>query len=263
MGAVVQRNSAILLFFVVMALMAAAQTTPSVPDLATILKKMDQAQAENHARLRAYTVKRDYEMFAQNSSTPGAQVIADVEFLPPTTKTYRIVATKGSSTGERVVRHILDNEAHMAKDHEDNSMGPANYDFQFSHVEKLDGHTCYVLDTFPKRKSKDLLEGKIWVDADTFLIRQIAGKPAKSPSWWVKDIQVKLSFDSVEGMWLQTASEGSADVRIFGPHTVRERALQYTTAATLAQKTPPPLQASKARPRRPAAAAVVGAGVLR
>ncbi len=258
-----QRNSAILLFFVVIALVAAAQNTQSVPDLATILKRMDQAQAENHARLRAYTVKRDYEMFAQNSSRPGAEVIADVEFLPPTTKTYRIVESKGSSTGERVVRHILDNEAHLAKDHEDTSMSAANYDFQFSRVEYLDGHKCYVLDTFPKRKSKDLIQGQIWVDADNFLIRQIAGKPAKSPSWWVKEMQLKLNFDSVEGMWLQTASQGTADVRIFGPHTVRERALQYTTASSLAQKTPGPLQASKVRPRRPAPVVVVGAGVVR
>lgn len=259
-----QRHSALILFCIVFALAAAAQNTAAVPDLATVVTHMEQAQAQNRAALRSYTVKRDYQLFSGDSAQPGSEVVAQVDFLPPATKKYQIIDTKGSTRGEHVVRHILDHEAEMTKDHQDTAVNTSNYEFQFSGVQDLNGHRCYVLDMFPKRKEKQLMQGKVWVDADTYLIRREEGTPAKLPSWWLKSLHIVLQYGDVNGMWLQTASQGSADVRVFGMHTLRETALSYSTGETLAERTTKPVARRErvARPYRGAAEVVVGTGVV-
>jgi hypothetical protein len=58
-------------------------------------------------------------------------------------------------------------------------------------------------------------------------VRQIEGEIAKTPSWWLKRVHVKIEFADVEGTWLQTSMEAVADVRMVGPHTLISRVLDY------------------------------------
>ena len=104
----------------------------------------------------------------------------------------------------------------------------ANYDFRFIRAEDLDGQLCYMLELLPRRKDHYLLGGYIWVDANTCLLRRGEGEPAnKSPSWWLRNIRIELAYDNVGGMWLQTASDVTVDVRIFGQYTMVTRDLEY------------------------------------
>jgi hypothetical protein len=57
------------------------------------------------------------------------------------------------------------------------------------------------------------------------------GAPAQSPSWWLTDARITFFYSDVEGMWLQTASEFTTHVRIFGRHTMISRDVKYETAA--------------------------------
>ena len=93
---------------------------------------------------------------------------------------------------------------------------PDNYDFRFIREADVSGQRCYVLELLPRRKEKHLLHGDIWVDANTYLLRRFEGELAKTPSWWVRDVSVTFVYGDVGGMWLQTASEAAADVRILG-----------------------------------------------
>ncbi len=78
----------------------------------------------------------------------------------------------------------------------------------------------HVLRIVPKRKDKNLLRGWIWVDARTFRIRRIEGVPAKSPSFWIKDIHITLQFADVNGMWIPTSFDAMATVRLLGRYTL-------------------------------------------
>jgi len=71
------------------------------------------------------------------------------------------------------------------------------------------------------------LRGNIWVDANTYLLRRTEGEPVKAPSWWVRDVRIALRYGDVGGMWLQTASEATARVRILGPCTMVSRDVKY------------------------------------
>ena len=72
----------------------------------------------------------------------------------------------------------------------------------------------------PKRKDKYLLGGRIWVDASTFHIRRIEGVPARSPSFWIKDIHITLQYAELNGMWIPVSFDAIATVRLLGQFTL-------------------------------------------
>jgi hypothetical protein len=193
----------------------------------TILARMEQARSENRARLRPYSVMRDYQLFGAEKQTSKAEIIADVTFVPPDVKHYAIRQANGMGLGEKIVRQMLDHETDIVKDYGTTDLTPANYDFQFVRVEPLDGQRCYVLEMTPRRKGKTLLRGHIWVDATTYQLRRTEGEPGKAPSWWLRDARIVLTYGNVGGMWLQTASESTANVRFVGPHTMVARDVEY------------------------------------
>jgi hypothetical protein len=224
-----RRQTSWSLFLYLLAVMtsASAQTKSSVPTTETIIASMAQARAENRARLRPYIVTRNYKLFGKDGSKAKSEVIADVAFVPPDSKKYSIQETKGSGLGQIIVRHMLANEAEVTKDHVSTDLSADNYDFRFVREEDISGKRCYVLELLPRRKEKHLLHGDIWVDANTYLLRRFEGEIAKTPSWWVRDVSVTFDYGDVGGMWLQTAAEAVANVRILGRSTMVSRDVKY------------------------------------
>jgi hypothetical protein len=206
---------------------ASAQTGSSVPTAETIIASMAQARAENRARLRPYIVTRNYKLFGKEGSKAKSEVIADVAFVPPNSKKYTIQETNGSGLGQILVRRMLANEAEVAKDYVSTDLSADNYDFRYIREADVSGQRCYVLELLPRRKEKHLLHGDIWVDANTYLLHRFEGELAKTPSWWVRDVSVTFVYGDVGGMWLQTATEAAADVRILGRSTMVSRDLKY------------------------------------
>jgi hypothetical protein len=206
---------------------SAPGTQLAIPNLETILSRMSDAAIQNRVHRRPYTVTREYELFGHKRDNASSRVIADVTFLPPELRTYRIQRSEGSMIGEKIVRHVLAGEAAIVKDHFSTEVSRDNYDFAFLRAEVSGGQRCYVLQLLPRRKDNNLLRGTIWVDADTYLIRRVEGEPQKSPSWWLRDVHVVFVFADVDKVWQPTSSEFSANVRLIGPWTMRVHDLGY------------------------------------
>jgi hypothetical protein len=224
---VVQASWLLFLYLATAVEYASAQTGSPIPALETILARMAQARAENQARFRPYVVTRDYKLSDTENAKTRAQVTADVSFVPPNSKIYSIQQTSGMGLGEFIVRRMLASEAEITKDYSATDLSADNYDFRFLREEEVDGLRCYVLELVPRRKDKHLLRGNIWVDAKTYLIRRGEGEPGKSLSWWLRDVRIALRYGDVGGMWLQTALEATASVRILGPYTMVSRDVKY------------------------------------
>ena len=222
---------------------AAAGMQAQTPDLATIVQRVEQAQTAIHDSTRPYQVTRQY-LFYQGNDKPQADsaVVADISFYPPDSKQFEIVNASGGGRGQHVVKKVLEHESEMAGDWRKTAITSENYNFKFLGEETRNGHHRYILGLEPRRKAKELLEGKAWVDATDYRILQIQGEPAKSPSFWIKKLDVTLYFSEVEGMWLQTAIRAVADVRMFGRNILSERDLNYRVGAQ---------SAAKRAPRRP------------
>jgi hypothetical protein len=222
-----QRIIWLLFLYMGVATCALAQIESIIPPIESIIAGMAKARADNQARFHSYIVTRDYKLFGKERTKTKAQVIADISFVPPATKTYAIQKTNGAGLGETIVRRMLVSEVEIAKDYASTEFSTDNYNFRFILVENVGGQRCYVLELLPKRKDKNLLQGKIWIDAGTYLPQRIEGAPINTPSWWLRSLHLELSYGEVGGMWLQTALEATATVRILGAHTMVSRDVKY------------------------------------
>ena len=217
-----------------------AQTGGTTPAVEIIVARMAKARAENQARLRPYVVTRLYTLFGKERDKTKSEVTAEVAFAPPNSKKFTITERTGSGLGERIVRRMLEGETQIVKDYHATDISPANYDFRFGGEEDMMGQRCYVVALFPKRQDKTLLRGNMWVDANTYLLRRLEVAPAKGPSWWLRDVRIAFAYGDVSGMWLQTSSEFTTNVRIFGEHTIISRDVSYAGAELAGPARPEP-----------------------
>ena len=202
-----------------------AQSRSDSPDVNSIVQRMVAAQQENRARVRPFTVKRGY-LLLDKKDQAKAQVVANITVLPPDNKQYRIESSSGGM-GEKVLRDILSKETEPAKDAHKKELSADNYEFRLMGEDTLDGHRAYILSMNPRRDEKDLIRGKLWVDAASYNILRIEGSPAKAPSWWIRDLYILMSFAEVDGMWLRTFTHAVANVRFKGRYVMESRDLEY------------------------------------
>jgi len=221
------------------------------PDLPTLVKHIARAQLESRNRATAYSVMREYKVFAANGEHPRTEVLASINFLPPNVKSYDIERSTGGM-GEKVVRNILDHEVDATRDPRTMSVNEQNYRFDYEGEETVSGLGCYRLTITPRHERKDLLKATIWVEKNGYRIVRMEGEPAKSPSFWVKDVYVVLSFGEVAGMWLQTGTQAIARLRFGGEYKLVSHDLDYDLSSTAALKS---------TPRRRHASAMIAAGV--
>jgi len=228
------------LLFLQTSAIAADQVAVSVaaPDLATIVRRLTQAQLDNRARGKAYSLTREYKVFGGDAAHPRTDVVATVNFLPPNLKTYDIDQSTGG-IGEKVIRHILDREIEATRNPDAMLVTPENYDFTLAGEDVAAGRPCYRLEIAPKHQRKDLIKATVWVDKDSFRILRIEGEPVRSPSFWVKDIHLILEFSEVAGMWMQTETHALARMRFGGEYKVTSQNLNYDVARSVAANTRP------------------------
>lgn len=148
-------------------------------------------------------------MFRGDDKQPTSEIMAQINFVPPDTKTYKITRARGNSRGEKIVRELLDRETESARKELGSQISRTNYDFVFLRQENFGVVPEYVLRIVPKLKYKYLLSRQIWVDASTFRIRRIEGVPAKSPSIWIKGIHINFAI---------CANERYVDTHFFRRH---------------------------------------------
>jgi len=209
-------------------------------DVQTIVIRLQKAQDENRGNLRAYTVIREYRLFSDSKRAANSQVTAQVNFVPPDVKHYVIKNAEGSDRGEKIVRKILDGETRFSRENgKSRDLIPENYNFTFEGTADVDGQPCDVLGLHPKNRDEGLLEGKVWVDEKSYLPRKVDGDMSENPSWWLKRVHLTLTFNEIEGMWLQTGTQAIAEVRLFGKHTLTSKAVNYQTSEVLAQNRVP------------------------
>ena len=83
--------------FVLLATLASSSqvnsSTPEVksPDLDLILQRLEDTQHQDPAQARPYEVIREYKVLRGHNTKPSSEVTAQIKFLPPDTKTYKII----------------------------------------------------------------------------------------------------------------------------------------------------------------------------
>ncbi|MGB7308637.1 MAG: outer membrane lipoprotein-sorting protein, partial [Candidatus Acidiferrales bacterium] len=91
-----------------------------------------------------------------------------------------------------------------------------NYDFSLAGMDSFEGTPQYILEVKPKKESKFVYRGKIWVDGRDFAVTRIQAEPAKSPSFWVKKSEVNHRYEKVDAFWLPEENKTESWIRLGG-----------------------------------------------
>jgi hypothetical protein len=122
----------------------AQQSTSSGPSLSSIVRQVEKTQSEVRPEA-PYQIIREYRLLGAKSSGADAEVVAEVDFNPPTGKGYNIQKWSGTARGKQVVQHILDHEVETASSESNQArtgLTTGNYDFTLMGDSVLDGRPC-------------------------------------------------------------------------------------------------------------------------
>ena len=166
----------------------------------------------------AYQARRRLEASSAKLKE-SAWMEAITEYDPATGLTYSIVAQGGS---ERIRRRVLDavleaeQETSTRAERHKSTLSRANYTFDFNgHA----GDGMLKMQLTPRRRDSRLVLGSALLTAKSGNLVRVEGRLSKSPSFWVRWVNVSRSYSPIGGAMMPVAIESTADVRIAGMST--------------------------------------------
>jgi hypothetical protein len=183
-----------------------------------IVQELVKHNQQRAAELRGYTDERHYSVRYKGFPIDlTASMVVDATYDAPATKQFHILSERGSKLLiDRVLKKLLEAEQQGTQDPARTALTPENYDFTLLGQQTVEGHPCYELEVEPKKDSKLLYRGRIWVDRRDFAVAQIEAEPAKNPSFWIKKTTIHHVYGQTGPFWLPVSDVSRTDVRIGG-----------------------------------------------
>ncbi len=192
-------------------LQSASTTTPPVVE--NFLKWQDKQEAN----LLSYTARRKYTLRATEKDQFA---VAEVEMVYDKSRgeSFKVMQWKGAGGLYKfVLQRALDSEVDLMRPQ--NKMArlitDQNYQFNVQGLEQCKDRSCYSIHITPRRKLSALLEGNIWVDAETFGLLRIEGRTV-SGSFWAGQPAIAQEFCPVKGFQLLQKSDLRTKARGLG-----------------------------------------------
>ena len=199
-------------------------------DTEEILRRMQAYNARRTQFVHGYTGNRTYHVEYTGIVNKSADMAARMIYAPSGEKRFEIQSESGSKLlRNRVLRKILESEVEAARSssRDESAINPNNYSFRLLPNDNSPNNDCYILEAIPRRKSKFLFIGKIWVHSCDFAIVRIEGRPAVNPSWWINKATILQTYRKVGDFWLNDTNESTSGIRIGGKAVLRIRYLEY------------------------------------
>jgi len=212
-----------------------------------VVHNLVRKNAERASALPAFRSTRTYRLdYGGFGGSRDAEMIVEMQFTPPNTKTFVVLSQSGSKVlNDRVIKKLIDEEksAFEPENQRRTALNESNYVFTLQGCETTERGPAYVLGVEPKEKSKYLYKGKIWVDARDFAVKKIEAEPAKNPSFWVKQTKIEQQYKEFDRFWLPVSNHSVSSVRLGGHAnlTILYDKYQWTAAV-------PALRSSNERP---------------
>ncbi len=185
-----------------------------------IARNLQERNAQRAAALGEFNGTRIYRMqYRGFPSDRDAEMVVSVTYRAPNSKEFRVVSQSGSKLIiDRVFKKLLEGEqeASNEENRRNTALSTQNYDFTSAGYEITPDGAEYVLNLTPKTRNKYLYRGKIWVDAKDFAVVRIEGQPAKNPSFWIKNTEVKHRYAKVNDFWLPAENHTESVIRLGG-----------------------------------------------
>lgn len=188
----------------------APRVQATVPDPADNSIRQFLAQDDSQPSYRA--VRR---LEARSGDTHG-WLEAKTEYSRERGFDYEITSEGGSGMiRTKVLRAVLEGESQVINqgDTARSSLARTNYKFQPNGVDD-DGLANVLLS--PRRKDPALVDGTMFLQPSDGNIVRLEGRLAKSPSFWVKNVDVVRKYEQLNGAVVPVVFESNAQVRMLG-----------------------------------------------
>ena len=156
----------------------------------------------------------------------------------PATKSFKVISQTGSKLIiDRVFKRLLESEKEAVEPemHARTLLNRDNYDFVLIGFEPAGVNSPgsqYVLDVYPKARSKYVYRGKVWVDGTDFAVTRIDAEPAQNPSFWTKKNEVHHEYVKVQDFWFPRRNESVSYIRLGGRATLTIEYNNYRVGAS-------------------------------
>jgi hypothetical protein len=220
---------------VVLAIAGTAGSDREAPVLTAdgVIARLIQHDESRQSTLNGYTSLRKYVLENQRHHK-RAEMVVRVTCDKDGLKTFDPIDSTGwSSARKHVFPRLLEGETEASRPaaRNDSRIGPNNYSFELIGTEWMSGRLTYVIAMKPKEAKKYLVQGTMWVDAEDFAMVQIEGKPAKSPSFWVKSTHFVHRYEKHGFFWFPASDQSTSDARFFGNTDLTIEYFDYSEGA--------------------------------
>jgi len=194
----------LLLALVLFQALARTVATGSVaPSGDEILARIENETNRRHIRLQEYSSARLYTLQNRRFGKQAA-VNVRMNYRQGDGDRYTVLARSGSDKLNGIIDQILASEvgASVPPGNARHDIGALNYRVRLLRTEVADGRSRYVLELMPRIRSRYLIIGKAWVDAETYGLVRIEGRFAASFSMVLGAPRICEEFIEVQGFWL-------------------------------------------------------------
>src|ERR1039457_2278505 len=183
-----------------------------------ILARIENEANRRHVQLKEYSGSRQYTL--QNARF-GKRAAVDVmmNYRQVGGERYTVLTRSGSDSLNGVIDKVLASEAGASVPPESalHQISSANYRVRLLGTEVAAGRSCYVLELAPRIRSKFLIVGKAWVDAESYGVVRLEGQFAASSSVLIGAPSISEEFIEVQGFWLPGHVRSITSSLLLGP----------------------------------------------
>jgi hypothetical protein len=183
-----------------------------------IVARMTAENAKRAEDLKGYTEERHYTVKYHGFPVDlSASLTVEATYDAPDRKHFQIVSETGSKLlADKVLKRLLTTEEEAARDPDKTALTPDNYNFSLMDQEMVNGRPCWVLQVEPKKDSKLLYRGRVWVDEEDYAVVKIDAEPAQNPSFWIRKTTIHHEYAKRGPFWLPERNRSETEVRLGG-----------------------------------------------
>ena len=197
----------------------AAPADISTEDARAIIRKLEERSDRQRRELCGYSVTRQYTLHNKHL-TYDARLTVLLTYRKNSGKTLKVLSSEhASGIARRAMLDLVGAEPKVkgeGEDEDDGAVDESNYRFVLLGKEPEKGRPAYHFKVIPKRSSKLLVNGDVWIDAADYAVVRMKGQLSKSISFWVGRPNIEQEFAKFQGFWMPSHNRSVSYVKLAG-----------------------------------------------
>ncbi len=188
--------------------------TAPAPSAATALERFIASQGEAAAwPLETMQIEASLPKLKK-----AGRLLAIRRLLPLGPPDYRVIDIAGDSTVKHqvIVRYISADERASQVPAPSVAVTPANYKIHYAGALRLTNRLAYAFRMIPRKKREGLIDGVLWLDSDTGIAVRESGYLVKSPSVFLKRVNITRENELLNGTVAERITHLSVETRLAG-----------------------------------------------